>query len=511
MLGPMGRWWLRAVATAGVLAAIGVGACLLLPERFAVNVPIRNALFGTPAAPPTPELVGARIRVPEGLSIGVFAELPRVRALRATPAGDLLASVPREGRIALLARDANGDGRADGVRTLLEGLNRPHGIDLHEGWLYVGETDAVGRVRFDAQTGTVSGSFERVVTGLPAGGNHWTRTLRFGPDGGLYVSVGSSCNVCLEQDPRRAALLRFRPDGSGAEIYARGLRNAVGFDWRPDTGELFATDNGRDLLGDDTPPCELNRVVKGGFYGWPFANGAREADPDLGAGHEAEIQTSIPPAHAFRAHNAPLGIAFLQRELAPGLPRGTAIVALHGSWNRTRKDGYKVVSLHFAADGAIEERDFVWGLLDQDEVIGRPVDVALGADGAVYVSDDYGGVVYRVAPGPGRGADPAGPAAMAPRGDPLAALAPAERPAAGARGAALYEANACFGCHEAERAEPGVVAKPLRDLTARYDLAGLVAFLAAPTPPMPAYPLEEGERRDLAAFLLGAGAAAARK
>jgi glucose/arabinose dehydrogenase len=501
----MGRWIVRSLAAVGILAAVAAGACFVLPERFAVNVPIRNALFGTPGSRPAAGELGARIRVPGGLSFGVFAELPQVRGLRFTPAGDLLASVPREGRIVLLERDADGDGRADGVRTLLEGLNRPHGMDIWDGWLYVGETDAVGRVRFDAAARTVSGAFERVVTGLPGGGNHWSRTVRIGPDGWLYVSVGSSCNVCVEEDARRAALLRFRPDGSSAETYATGLRNAVGFDWRPDTDELYATDNGRDLLGDDYPPCELNRVVKGGFYGWPFANGARDPDPDLGAGHEQEIATSIPPAHDFRAHNAPLGIAFLQTDLTAELPRGTAIVALHGSWNRSRKDGYKVVSLHFGADGSIRERDFAWGFLENDDVIGRPVDVALGPDGAVYVSDDYAAAVYRIAPGAARAAAaaPAAPATSpAAAADPLAALPAAERSAASARGGALYEANACFRCHEPARAEAGMVASPLAGLRARYQVASLAAFLAAPTPPMPMFPLADGERRDLAVYLL---------
>lgn len=508
---------MRALAAVGLLGVAGLGACLLLPERFAVNVPVRNALFGTSGAAPVPGDLGTRIRVPAGLSIGLHAELPRVRALRPTPAGDLLASVPREGRIVLLERDQDGDGRADGIRTLLEGLNRPHGMDIADGWLYVGETDAVGRVRFDAETGQVSGAFERIVTGLPGGGNHWTRTVRIGPDGGLYLSVGSSCNVCLEEDPRRAALLRFEADGSGGEVFASGLRNAVGFDWQPGTGELYATDNGRDLLGDDFPPCELNRVVKGGFYGWPFANGDRVPDPDFGAGREQEIATSIPPAHPFRAHNAPLGIAFLPADLAPELPRGTAIVALHGSWNRTRKDGYEVVSLHFGADGGIEERRFVWGFLENDSVIGRPVDVAVGRDGAVYVSDDYAGAVYRIAaggragfgggvpaPGPDAAASASGvPAAgAAAAADPLASLPAAERAAARTRGAALYEANACFACHEPARAGAGVVVKPLAGLRARYDLPGLAAFMLAPTPPMPAFPLAEGERRDLAVYLL---------
>jgi glucose/arabinose dehydrogenase len=499
----MGRWIVRGVGAIALLGVAVFGACQLLPERFAVNVPIANVLFGTSAEPPTPEQVHT-LRVPDGLAIGVFAELAKVRALRVTPAGDVAASVPREGKVVLLLRDADGDGRSDGTKTLLEGLNRPHGMEFHEGWLYVGETDAIGRVRFDPETRTVSGAFERIVTGLPGGGNHWTRTVRIGPDGWLYVSIGSSCNVCVEEDGRRAAMLRFRPDGTEGETFATGLRNSVGFDWRPDGGELYATDNGRDLLGDDFPPCELNRVVKGGFYGWPYANGARLPDPDLGAGHEKEIATSIPPAHAFRAHNAPLGMAFLQQDLAPSLPRGTAIVALHGSWNRTRKDGYKVVSLHFEADGTIRETDFVTGLLVDDEVIGRPVDVVQGPDAAVYVSDDYGGVVYRVAPASaGRAAGGAAPAAKrAPASDPLAGLSAEEREAASVRGAALYESNACYGCHEPERAQSGVVAKPLGALRDRYDITGLVEFLATPTPPMPAFPLSDAERRDLAIHLL---------
>jgi glucose/arabinose dehydrogenase len=380
------------VIAAGVL----LGRLQRLPERYAVNVPL-GQLFGARVAAPTSDSFGARIRVSAGFAVGLFADsIPNARFLRFTRAGDLLVSTPRTGRILLLERDADGDGRADGVRTLLEGLNRPHGIDLHEDWLYVAERDAVGRVGFDAGARETRGPYERVVTGLPSDGQHWTRTLRFGADGWMYVSVGSSCNVCLESDPRRAALVRYRPDGSGQEIFATGLRNAVGFDWRPETGELYATDNGRDLLGDDFPPCELNRVVRGGFYGWPFAHGDRVPDPDFGAEHPREIATSIPPVHSFRAHNAPLGIAFVRGNQVPADYRGAALVALHGSWNRTRKDGYKVVSLHWQPDGSIEERDFLVGFLENDEVIGRPVDVVEGPDGAFYVSDDYAGVIYRV-------------------------------------------------------------------------------------------------------------------
>src|SRR5262245_57867005 len=179
----MGGWILRAFVALALIAAAALGCCFLWPARFAVNVPIRNALFGTPGAVPAPALMGSRIRVPEGLSIGLFAELPRVRGLTAVPGGDLLASVPREGQVVLLERDADGDGRSDGAKVLLTDLNRPHGMALRGGWLYVAETDAIGRVRFDPATRATSGSFEHIVTGLPGGGNHWTRTIHFGPDG----------------------------------------------------------------------------------------------------------------------------------------------------------------------------------------------------------------------------------------------------------------------------------------------------------------------------------------
>ena len=388
----------RLAVALGLAAAAVLGACALLPERWAVNAPIGHLLFGSGAKPPPKASFGSRIRAPEGFTIGIYAEgLPSARLLRFTPSGDLLVSLPRHGRIELLERDRDGDGRADGRRVLLDGLNRPHGLDFYRDWLYVAEGDGVGRILFDADTGSARGAYEDGVVDLPVGGNHWTRSVRFGPDGWMYVSIGSSCNVCEEKDPRRAAIVRYRPDGSGEQIYATGLRNAVGFDWQPRTGRLYATDNGRDLLGDDFPPCELDHVVKGGFYGWPYANGNRVPDPDYGAGHDDRIRASIPPAHGFRAHNAPLGITFVRGQQAPPAYRGAALVALHGSWNRTQKDGYKVVSLHWRGDGRIEERDFVVGFEEDEDVIGRPVDVAEGPDGAFYVSDDYAGAVYRVA------------------------------------------------------------------------------------------------------------------
>jgi glucose/arabinose dehydrogenase len=487
-------------------AAAGIGL-LLLPDRFAVNAPLPSLLSGLGVAAATPDAALARLVAPEGWRVGLFAaDLPNARFLRFTPGGDLLVSRPRAGRVVLLEPDRDGDGRSDGRRDVVTGLNRPHGMDLHDGWLYVAETDAVGRIRFDGRTGRATGPFERVVTGLPGGGNHWTRTLRFGPDGWMYVSIGSSCNVCRESDPRRATIMRFHPDGTGGEIYASGLRNAVGFDWRPEDGGLYATDNGRDLLGDDFPPCELDRVVKGGFYGWPVANGNRVPDPDFGRGAEARIAASIPPVHGFRAHNAPLGITFLRGPDLPEEYRGAALVALHGSWNRTRKDGYEVVSLHWRADGTIEERDFLTGFLDRtdDEVFGRPVDVAEGPDGAVYVSDDDVGAVYRVSrgraaettgeAGRGGGAPGAAPAAKAT----VSLPADVER-----RGRALWDSHGCGLCHDPKKAVKGMVTRPLAGLAKKYTADTLAAYLRAPNPPMPAFDsLSEAERTDLARYLL---------
>ncbi|WP_167854848.1 PQQ-dependent sugar dehydrogenase [Mangrovimicrobium sediminis] len=382
LLPALGYTWLRA---SGNIAPGG------LP-------PLLNAATGYSGGSVAGKGGVAPLQAPPGFEVTVYAEaLPGARMLLAGVNGDLLLSRPAKGDVILLAPDRDGDGRADGRRVLLQQLDQPQGLAFLGGWLYVAEQGQVGRIGYDHANGTTRGAYQVVIPDLPRGGNHWRKTLRAGPDAALYLAIGSSCNVCAESDPRRATLMRFAADGSAGEVIASGLRNAVDFDWSPFNGKLYATDNGRDLLGDDFPPCELNLIEPGRFYGWPYFNGDNLQDPDMGPDPYAGAREPTPPVHGFRAHNAPLGLRFIDASHWPQEYRRTAIAALHGSWNRSELDGYKLVSLHFG-EQRIEERDFLTGFLTDDGVIGRPVALAQGPGGALFVSDDYAGVIYRVTP-----------------------------------------------------------------------------------------------------------------
>jgi glucose/arabinose dehydrogenase/mono/diheme cytochrome c family protein len=497
------------IGLVGLGLALALACSFLLPDGLVVKGPILNSITGRSIAAPEPETVERRFVVAPGYRVELFAEgIQNARFLRFSPGGSLVVSQPRLGRLLRVERDLNGDGRSDGQHVLLEGLDRPHGFDFGSGQLFIGEGGAIARVAFEESgpdTLHAIGGPARIVEGLPEGENHWTRTVRIGPDGMLYLTIGSSCNVCIEKDPRRAAMMRYAIDGTSEEIYAAGLRNSVGFDWRPGTTELYATENGRDLLGDDTPPCELNRIERAAFYGWPYAYGDNQPDPDFGKGQPARIRASLPPVHAFGAHQAPLGITFLRSASQPADYRGAALVALHGSWNRSELSGYKVVSLHWDADGRISQRDFLSGFLTGDDVIGRPVDVAEGPDGAIYVSDDYAAAIYRITR-----SDASHPAARlesarpTPRAvdDPLAEYDADTRQAMVERGATLFAERACAGCHVEGQAEPGVVVKPIEGLAARYTVKSLAAFLKTPQPPMPVVELPDADRMALAAHLL---------
>lgn len=469
-----------------------------------------NVAIGSSTASPTTAIIKQRLQVPAGFTISIYAsDLPMARMLRFTAAGDLLVSRPRAGEIDLLEHGRDNSHQISGRRVLLSGLNRPHGIDIADGWLYVGETDAIGRVQFDEQSGQLRGEYRHIVSGLTGNGNHWSKTIRIGPDGFLYLAQGSTCNVCEETDKRRATIMRFRNDGSGGEIYATGLRNSVGLDWSPWDQQLYATDNGRDMLGDDFPPCELNRIQRDGFYGWPYINGFGVLDPDFGKDKEALLKTAISPAFGFRAHNAPLGIHFLRHAKMPAGYERTALVALHGSWNRSTLDGYKVVALHWHENGTIEQTDFLSGFERDGNIIGRPVDIAEGPDGAIYISDDYAGTIYRIAYGEALPSidvpSAVGGAAKidTPKiNEELQALNPQERAQLAAQGEKLFAQYPCKGCHAPRATDDLHRVHELKNLSARYSLAQLQAFFIAPTPPMPVFPLSENERRALAVYLL---------
>jgi len=464
-----------------------------------------NVMLGVSGPEANEGDVRQRYKVPDGFTLQLYAsDLPRARFLRFTPAGDLLVSRPHAGDILLLRRDVDGDGRPDAKETLINGLRRPLGMDIIGNWLYIAESNRIGRVRFDSNTGTVEGLIEPVVEGLTDDGNHWSKTIRIGTDNKLYLSQGSTCNICKEDDPRRATMMRFELDGSQPEIIATGLRNSVGFDWAPWSGAIYATENGRDLLGDDTPPCELNRIEVGRFYGWPFFYGDNHPDPDMGNDPLAGQRVPTSPAHNFRAHNAPLGMTFLDGDKLPAQYQRSALVALHGSWNRSSPDGYKVVALEWTADG-IEEHDFMTGFNQDGEISGRPVDVAQGPDGAIYISDDYAGAIYRVSYGAPDSAAASNanilpialPVESRLDAQPPAWLADADLATMANNGKELYSRHECRNCHE-----EGENPKRLDGLAQRLGYDAIIKVLEAPPSPMPAFPLSETERRELAVFLL---------
>jgi glucose/arabinose dehydrogenase len=463
-----------------------------------------NVMTGRGVDTPEKDMMEQRFILPEGFAINLYAgDLPKARFLRFTEGGDLLVSRPHAGDIVLIRRNPDAPGQAGERVILLSGLTRPSGIDLANGWLYVGESNAVGRVKFDAQSGAVSGDYRHIVSGLTDDGNHAYKAIAIGPDQKLYLSQGSTCNVCVEQDPRRGTLSRFNLDGAGEERVATGLRNSLGLDWAPWDGALYATDNGRDMLGDDYPPCELNRIEAGNFYGWPYYNGANEPDPDFTNTPTILAANPIAPVHEFRAHNAPLGLRFVDTKSWPENYHKVALAALHGSWNRSIADGYKVVSLHWE-NGQINRRDFLSGFEKDGNIIGRPVDVAQGPDGAVYISDDYAGAIYRVSYG-----EEQGPGVSLPRTatttfelqqpEWLTALNSAQYEA---QGKALYAKYNCISCHNPKMTVGNIA---LHNIHQRRQYDELVERLTMPPAPMPVFPMNLEEKRAVAVYLLSGG------
>ena len=355
------------------------------------------------ASPVLAELPVERLRLPAGFRIEVLTDqVPNARAMAlgdfADGRGVVYVGSRAEGKVYGVEIDK---GRARRVHTLASGLTLPVGVAYRDGSLYV---SAVSRIlALDGIAGRLDKPpVPRVVTaGFPAETHHGWKFIAFGPDGWLYVPVGAPCNVCDSPDARYASIQRMRPDGSGVEVVARGVRNTVGFDWNPVDGSLWFTDNGRDMLGDDVPSDELNRVSKPGeHFGYPYCHQGDVPDPEFGKGRECARFT--PPAVKLGAHVAVLGMRFYTGRAFPAAYRKSLFVAEHGSWNRSRKSGYRVVRVEVDKAGkAVRQEAFVEGWLQVDaagkeSVWGRPADMLVLPDGSLLISDDQAGAIYRV-------------------------------------------------------------------------------------------------------------------
>jgi len=334
-----------------------------------------------------------KIKLPPGFRIDMYAsDVPGARSMALGSKGTLFVGA-REDKVYAVT-DSDGDNRADKVRVIAAGLNMPNGVAFRNGSLYVAEVSRV--IRYDNIEGKLGNPPAPIVVSdkFPAETHHGWKFIRFGPDGMLYVPVGAPCNICEPGDPY-AAILRMKPDGTGLEVYARGIRNTVGFDWRPGTDELWFTDNGRDWLGEDSPPDELNRAPKKGMhFGYPYFHGKGIRDPEYGDKKDPKDYT--PPAMELGPHVASLGMRFYTGSMFPDKYRGRIFIAEHGSWNRSVPVGYRITMVRLDGGRAVSYDVFAEGWLQGINAWGRPVDVQVMPDGALLVSDDRAGVIYRI-------------------------------------------------------------------------------------------------------------------
>ena len=368
------------VALAAVAAVVGVGCWY------------RGALTGIlPSAAAAP----GDLTVPPGFRIDLYArEVPNARQMALGPPGVVFVGSRSEGKVYAVV-DKDGDQRADEVHVLARDLDMPSGVAFRDGALYVAEVSRILRFRDVTRDLARPPRAEVVSDAFPADKHHGWKFIAFGPDGRLYVPVGAPCNICEPPGPLHATITRIDVSGGRPEVVARGVRNSVGFDFQPETGELWFTDNGRDFLGDDQPPDELNRVTEvGQHFGFPYCHGDGIRDPEFNRGRACQEFRS--PARLLGPHVASIGMRFYTGSMFPAAYRGGVFIAEHGSWNRSTPIGYRVTFVKVEGGRAVSYEPFAQGWLKGGSAAGRPADVLVMPDGALLVSDDKAGRIYRI-------------------------------------------------------------------------------------------------------------------
>ncbi|HAR64281.1 MAG TPA: sorbosone dehydrogenase [Candidatus Margulisbacteria bacterium] len=344
----------------------------------------------------TQDLPIDKIMLPQGFKISIYAEnVPDARSMTLSPGGIVFVGSRVAGKVYAIINN-NKDNKADEVITITSGLNEPNGVAFKDGSLYVAEATRI--IRFDNIENRIYNPPPPIVINdsFPQAKSHSWKYIAFGPEGLLYISVGAPCNACISKVENYATIMRMNPDGSGLEIYARGVRNSLGFDWNPEGEDLWFTDNGRDLMGDNQPPDELNRAPRKGLnFGFPYCHGINIPDPEFGKLRDCSEFT--PPEIELGPHVAALGMKFYTGSLFPAEYKNQIFIAEHGSWNRSVSIGYRITLVRLENNKAVGYQPFAEGWLqDNGAAWGRPVDLQVMPDGALLVSDDKNGTVYRI-------------------------------------------------------------------------------------------------------------------
>ena len=372
--------------------------CLLLYAESETANQVHS--FQPQLVPFTTERLGL-LRLPPGFHIGVFAQnLGAPRMIAVNGDGWVYITVPKKGEV-LCLRDTNSDGRADVVKVATHNLPMVHGITLQKNRIFLAAPKSVWSATLN--DGVIS-NLQLIIGDLPSGGRHPLRTAGVGPEGSLYISIGSSCNACEESDSLYATIAKSDRNGKNLTVFASGLRNTIGFGWHPQTAQMWGMDQGVDERGDNTPPEELNLLEQGHNYGWPYVYGQRILDTVLGMPQKTNLtkeellRKTTPPVLTYQAHSSPIGLVFYGARQFPSKYHDGAFVAFHGSWNRKPAVGYKICFIRFENGQPKQIEDFVTGFLSADgkTQFGRPAGVAVTGDGSLLFSDDANGVVYRV-------------------------------------------------------------------------------------------------------------------